>query len=186
MSGGSQATAPELDSNRHPAAGAAPANAVLVLGLGNAILCDDAIGLNVVDEVQRRIEGTEGIDVQRTEEMGLCLLDFIAGYRDLVLVDSVQTGSAPPGHLHEIRADDLKCLPASAPHFLGVGETLALGRQLDLRMPERVRIFAIETQEPYLLSTDMTPALQEALPGVVERVLAAARDLARRPGLAAR
>ena len=151
---------------------------VLVLGLGNDILCDDAVGLRVVQEVRRRILPGEPIEVEATEEMGLCLLDFIAGYGGLVLVDSVQRGSVPPGFLHEIDADDLRLLPGSSPHFLGVGETLALGRHLGLVMPERVRIVAIEVAEPHLLSTEMTPALQRAVPPAVDRVLTLARELA--------
>lgn len=156
---------------------AAPAR-VLVLGLGNDILCDDAVGLRVVREVRRHISPGESIEVQETEEMGLCLLDFIAGFGGLVLVDSVQRGSVPPGFLHEIDADDLRRLPGSSPHFLGVGETLALGRHLGLTMPERVRIVAIEVAEPHVLSVEMTPALQAAVPGAVARVLTLARELA--------
>lgn len=170
------------EAGRTSSASAAPARSrVLVLGLGNDILCDDAIGLRVIRQVRQQIGVAESIDALETEEMGLCLLDFITGYRDLVLVDSVQLGTVPPGHVHEIRADDLPQLPGSSPHFLGVGETLALGRHLGLPMPERVRIFAIEVAEPHLLSTEMTPALRSALPEVADRVLAAARELAAEP-----
>jgi len=172
---------PDLHDHTPTSASSAPEptlQRVLVLGLGNDILCDDAIGLRVVREVQRQLASDEAIDVQETEEMGLCLLDYISGYRDLVLVDSIQRGTIPAGAAHEIQADDVRTLPGSSPHFLGVGETLALGRELGLPMPERVRIVAIEVQEPHLLSTEMTPALQRALPGLVQRVLAIARELA--------
>ena len=152
---------------------------VLVLGLGNDLLCDDAIGLRVAREVRRQLESSSEIEVAETEEMGLCLLDFIEGYRGLVLVDSIQQGAAPPGRVHEICADDLPRFAPSSPHFLGVGETLALGRELGLAMPERVRILAVEVSEPYLLSTEMTPALEESVPDVARRVLAAARELVR-------
>jgi len=146
--------------------------------LGNDILCDDAIGLRVARAVEQQLAPDEAIDVRETEEMGLCLLDHISGYRDLVLVDSIQRGTLPAGSVHEIQADDLQTLPGSSPHFLGVGETLALGRELALPMPERVRIFAIEVEEPHRLSTEMTAALQRALPDLVQRVLAIARGLA--------
>jgi hydrogenase maturation protease len=154
------------------------APAVLVLGLGNDILCDDAIGLRVVRRVATQLQGTEAVATRETEEMGLCLLDHIVGYRDLVLVDSIQTGTAPPGHLHEICADDLERMTGATPHFLGVGETLALGRELGLDVPTRIRILAIEVAEPHVLSEAMTPALEAALPAVVERALAVARELA--------
>ncbi len=154
------------------------ARSVLLLGLGNDILTDDAIGLNIVRQVRRLLSEEEGIETVATTEMGLVLLDYIVGYRDVVLVDAIQTGKAAPGHLHEMQAEDLKALPVISPHFLGVGETLALGRALGLSMPERVRVFAIEVQDPFTISTQMTTPLRAALPGIVEKVLKVLRELA--------
>ena len=143
---------------------------ILLLGLGNDILTDDAIGIHVVRAVRQRVADMKNVDVHETMEMGLALLDFIVGYHALVLVDSIQTGKAPPGFIHEINDANLKLLPGPTPHFLGVGETLALGRRLGMAMPERVKIFAIEVADPFTLGTEMTPPLRGALPVVVERI----------------
>lgn len=153
-------------------------NKVLLLGLGNDILSDDAIGLHVAREVRRRLCGIEGVEVRETCEMGVALLDHITGFEDLVLVDAIQTGRSPPGFLHEFDGGGLKLLPAVSPHFLGVGETLALGRKLGMEMPSRVKIFAIEVEDPFTVSTQMTPALQRAMPTLVERVAAAVLGIA--------
>jgi hydrogenase maturation protease len=155
-------------------------NKILVLGLGNDILTDDAIGIHVVREVRRRVVDMRSVDVRETGEMGLALLDVIVGYRALVLVDSVQAGNAPPGFIHEINGAGLKLLPGSTPHFLGVGETLALGRKLGMAMPERVKIFAIEVADPFTLGTQMTPVLRESLASVVDLVVAEIRDFAQK------
>jgi hydrogenase maturation protease len=151
---------------------------ILLLGLGNDILTDDAVGLHIVREVRRRLGEWPACEACECEEMGLSLLDYIVGYRDLVLVDAVQTRQAPPGYLHEVGMDDLKILPVMTPHFLGIGEILALGRKLDLPMPGRVRIFAVEVENPFTLGTSMTPVIQSALPGVVDRLLGVLRELA--------
>jgi len=143
---------------------------ILVLGLGNDILTDDAIGLRVARQLRVAFAGHPMIEVLETMEMGLALLDFMVGYREVLIVDAIQTGQASPGTLHELDADGLINLTGRTPHFLGVGETLALGRQLGLVMPERVRIFAIEVADPFTLSTEMTPALEAALPPVIERI----------------
>lgn len=148
------------------------ATPVLVLGLGNAILSDDAIGLRVVRALRQRLEPGDPVVAEESEEMGLALLDHIVGYRDLVLVDAVQTGTHAPGYLHEFDGDSLPTRRAGAPHFLGVGDTLALGCLLGLPMPERVTIFAVEVADPFTLGTDLTPAVQDALLPTVERVLA--------------
>jgi hydrogenase maturation protease len=149
---------------------------VLVLGLGNDILTDDAIGLVVARELRSRLGASEAIEARWTTEMGLSLLDEITGSAALVLVDAVQTGRAPAGHLHELVVDDLQVLPSVTPHFLGIGETLALGRMLELPMPARVRVFGIEVADMQTLGTQLTVPLSAALPGIVDTVLAAARS----------
>jgi hydrogenase maturation protease len=149
---------------------APPAPRLLVLGLGNDILTDDAVGLHVVHELQHELAGRPSIDFRETTEMGLALLDFITGYRAVAIVDSIQTGQEPPGFLHELDASALNQLTGRTPHFVGVSETLALGKQLGLAMPEQVRIFAIEVEDPFTLGTALTPALQAALPSIVARI----------------
>lgn len=142
----------------------------LLLALGNDLLSDDAIGLHVAAAVRESMGRQENLIITQTAEMGLALLDYIVGFDRLVLVDAIQTQQAPPGFVHEIEGMDLKVLPTISPHFLGVSEVLALGRELGFAMPKEVRIFAIEVQDPFTVSTQMTSALQTALPGIAERV----------------
>ncbi len=146
----------------------------LLLGLGNDILTDDAVGLLVVRRLGEELAGVPGLDIRETQEMGLALLDYLVGYEEAVLVDAVQTaGGAPPGTLHEVDAASLVSLVGRTPHFLGVGETLQLGRELGLDMPRRVRIFAIEAADVQTLGTSLTPALKAALPAILARIRAA-------------
>lgn len=165
------ATTSVMSESPLPASGAAGAT-TLVLGLGNDILSDDAVGLLVARELQARLgpAGEGDCDVVEVCEMGLALLDVIVGYQTLILVDSIQTGRAAPGTLHEFQGDQIETRRVASPHFLGVGETLALGRLLGLPMPETVRILAIEVEDPFTLGTTMTPAVTAAVPEALGRV----------------
>jgi hydrogenase maturation protease len=174
MSASTWSDQPEASSKPCPPG----ADKILLLGLGNDILTDDAIGLNVVRRLRESLADDDRFDVQETMEMGLALLDFIVGYQAVAIVDSIQTGQARAGTVLEVDAAGLKQLTGRTPHFLGVGETLALGRTLGLPVPRCVKIFAVEVVDPFTLSTTMTPALQSALPGIVERVAAAVRAMA--------
>ncbi len=169
---------PSPETTAGPGTTSSPAPRVLLLGLGNDILTDDAVGLRVVHELRHRLADCPSIDIRETTEMGLALLDFITGYRAVVIVDSIQAGKAAPGFLHELDAPALSRLTGCTPHFLGVSETLALGKRLGLPMPEEVRIFAIEVEDPFTLGTALTPSLQAALPAIVERISAAMVKLA--------
>jgi hydrogenase maturation protease len=166
-----------VNETQHPPGSPDSERKLLLLGLGNDILTDDAVGLHVVRELRHELGGNSSIDIHETTEMGLALLDFITGHRTVVIVDSIQTGKAPPGFLHELDAAALNQLTGRTPHFVSVSETLALGRQLGLAMPGQVKIFGIEVEDPFTLGTTLTPALQTALPGIVKRLASVLRTL---------
>lgn len=142
----------------------------LILGLGNDILTDDGVGLAVVRQLARRHPSVGHIVIRETMEMGLALLDFVVGFQRVVMVDSIQTGRSAPGTVHEVDIDGWRQLTGSTPHFLGVGETLALGRQLGLAMPQQVTVVAIEVEDAHTFGTALTRAAAAAVAEAVERV----------------
>lgn len=146
---------------------------ILLLGLGNDILSDDAIGLRVAAAVRERMAGQQRITILESTEMGLALLDLIVGFDTLVIVDAVQTGKVPVGFVHEIDTVELRALPTVSPHFLGITEMLALGTKLGLQMPRRVRIFAVEVGDPLTVGMALTPALQSAFDRIADHVVQA-------------
>lgn len=147
-----------------------PGPRILLLGLGNDILSDDAIGLRVAAAVRERLAGHKKITVIESTEMGLALLDLIVGFDTLLIVDAVQTGKVPVGFVHQIDTAELRALPTVSPHFLGISEMLALGAKLGFSMPQCVRICAVEVGDPLTVGTALTPALQNAFDGIVDHV----------------
>ena len=143
---------------------------LLLLGLGNDLLTDDGVGLRVVAALQAAFEDRKDIAFTASSEMGLALLDLVAGFESLIIVDSVQTKTAPPGTVHELDGEDLVQGALLSPHFLGIGEILALGRELGLVVPRLVKVFAIETEDPFTVGADLTPALNACLPQIVDRI----------------
>ena len=154
---------------------------LLVLGLGNDILSDDAIGLLIV----RRLESDTGrllpVDFRETTEMGLSLLDFMAGYDSVFIVDSILTGKAEPGTVHYVEYGSKEQRTRRTPHFLGVADTLALGAELRIPMPRCVRIFAIEVQDPFTLGTSISRRLEAAFEAIVGQISAKIQDWASVP-----
>ena len=160
---------------------------LLVLGLGNDLLRDDSIGLRLTQALSDRLSdgsnpprppereragvralGVEtNITILQSAEAGLALLDLVADYDELIIVDAVQTGHAEPGHVHELEVDQMQLISGGSPHFLGIAEMLALGRELHLPVPGKTRIFAIEVEDPYTLEQGLTPALSAAFPRLV-------------------
>ncbi len=143
---------------------------LLILGLGNDILTDDAVGLHVVRLLREELSNRPEIELRETTEMGLALLDHLTGFPAAVIIDSIQTGRAEPGFLHRFDPASLKQFAGRTPHFVGVGETLAAGRQLGLEMPTTVKIYAIEIADPFTIGSSLSPGLSQALPAIVQTI----------------
>jgi hydrogenase maturation protease len=143
----------------------------LVLGLGNDILADDAIGLLAVRALRPSLD--DSVEVQETSVHGVALLDLLTGYDHAVLIDAVRTGRHLPGTVLTLDPERLSTTYAPSPHYAGLPEVLALARALELEFPSRIDIVAVEVADPYTIDETVTPAVLAAVPEVRRRV----RDL---------
>jgi len=146
-----------------------------LLGLGNDILADDAVGILAAREIERL--ALPGLDVVTSSESGLSLLDHIQDVDRLIVIDSIPTARAEPGTIHVVREHEVAGPPGGSPHFIGLFETLALGRALGLRVPAEVTIIAVEAADCLTLGGPMHPAVAAAIPRVIELV----REITRTP-----
>jgi len=142
----------------------------LVLGLGNPLLGDDAVGLKVAALVRERLDGSPDVDVEEEEAGGLRLMERMTGYDRAVLVDAAVTGGTP-GEVRRLAPEDLPTQRTAAAHGIDLPAALALGRQLGYPMPSEVRIVAIEAASVLEFRHDMTPAVAAAVEPAVEAVL---------------
>ena len=142
---------------------------VLVAGVGNIFLRDDAFG----SEVARRLDGAamgDGIEVVDVGIAGTHLaLRLLDGYDALVLVDAVQRG-APPGTLTVLEPtdDDLARVDTdgSLPtHELDPLALLVLARAWDC-LPPRVLVVGCE-----VASVDEGLGLSDAVASAIEPAL---------------
>ncbi len=145
----------------------------LVLGLGNTILTDDGVGIHVVRAVATRCQWD---DVTFTEASvgGLRLLDVITDYERLVIIDAIQTTDGEPGDVYRLHPDDLQTsLHSGSTHDLSLLGALALGRGLDMSLPdnEAIVIIAIEVEDVLTFGETCTPRVQTAIPRAVQMVL---------------
>ncbi len=147
---------------------------ILVLALGNDILSDDGVAFAAADELRPQLE--HSADVSTTGEAGLALLEQIAGYRSVLLMDSLLTGIRPPGSIVEFGPDDFRRVVAPSPHYAGLPEVLELGRRLALPMPGELRVLAMEVADPFTIHEGLSPAVAAALPEFVRRADAIVRS----------
>jgi hydrogenase maturation protease len=137
----------------------------LVLGLGNELLADDAVGLLAARALKREFDGH--IDVIESSESGLALLDHLVGYDRAIILDAIRTGRCPAGEILEYTVDDLRHVAAPSPHYAGIPELLELARRLGLDFPADLRIIAIEAENLHEIggqpSVQVTAGVEKAV-----------------------
>ena len=156
----------------------------LLVGLGNPVLGDDAIGLVLARAVVARLAASplpaacatlDALDVEDDcSAGGLELLAVLEGRPRVVLLDAIVTGCAPPGTLHRLTAAALPpTRHLAGPHDADLATALALGRRLGLDLPpdEAIAIFAVEIEPCREFRATLTPALERALPVLAEAVM---------------
>jgi len=146
----------------------------LVVGLGNPILTDDGVGICVVRELASR-PPLPNVDLAEACVGGLRLLDILAGYERVILVDAIQTRGGTPGDIYRLHPTDLKVsLHAGSTHDLSLPGALAFGRGIGLTLPDdqNLTIIAIEVEDVLTFCEECTCAVRESVPGAVEVVVA--------------
>ncbi|GAH29444.1 unnamed protein product, partial [marine sediment metagenome] len=90
----------------------------LILGIGNPILTDDGVGIKIARKLK---EGNARLEVIETSEAGIALLDLIAGYDKLIIIDSIKIEKGKPGDLYRLELEDLKpSKDFSSSHGIGI------------------------------------------------------------------
>ena len=145
--------------------------AVLVLGLGNRLLGDDASGLELTALLRELFEDDPRVEFVDGGTQGLALLGRLDGLRALLVLDAF-AGGDPPGTVRCIEEplEAARARPAVA-HGSSASELLAAASLLG-RLPAEVALVGIE---PATLRTrvGLSPRVRDALPLALE--VAAAR-----------
>jgi hydrogenase maturation protease len=141
---------------------------VRVLCLGNELLADDSLGSVVAEQIRRF--APPGVEVVSTPEAGFHLLDYVLDTFFLIVIDTVITGSTPPGTLYELREQEFRTSWGGSPHYIGLHETLSTARALHLAVAENVVLLAVEAADCSTLGGQMNPAVRQAIPMVLDRV----------------
>jgi len=139
-----------------------------VLGLGNELLGDDAVGVIAARQVGQDLASQ--VEVIETSIYGLGLLDVILGCRQLIIIDAVRTGQVPPGTVMQIDPASLDHVVAPSPHYSGLPEMRVLARTLNLDFPEQIAIFAMEIADDSRLEVRLSSQVQNGLGTLTRRV----------------
>jgi hydrogenase maturation protease len=148
----------------------------LIIGLGNPILGDDGVGWRVAEEVAIQTTGRPDVQVDCASLGGLSLMERLTGSEHVILVDAIFTGTKPVGTVSRFSLNDLPDLStghSASAHDTSLRNALTVGRSMDILLPkdENVIIVAIEAENVYDFSQELSPAVAEAVPQAIKAVL---------------
>jgi hydrogenase maturation protease len=152
----------------------------LIVGLGNPILTDDAVGWRVAHAIREALQGEPGdllaapVEVMEACVGGLSLAELMVGYQRAIVIDAIMTREGVPGNIYHLKLSDLPgSLNTASSHDTNLITALEALRRFGATVPadSAVDIVAVEAQNVLTFSEECTPAVEESIPLAVEAVL---------------
>jgi hydrogenase maturation protease len=143
----------------------------LILGIGNPILSDDGVGIRVARTLESSLQRPD-VTVVEASLAGLDLLEQLAGYDRVIIIDAIQTVGGEVGQIHRLEPPALaNTRHASSPHDVNFATALELGKRLGLALPQQIIILAVEVTDVTTFSEHCTTEVEQAIPICVAKVL---------------
>ena len=145
---------------------------VTIIGIGNPLLTDDAVGIATVRRLQETLGGRDDIVLQELYTGGIRLMEAMAGFDRAWVVDAMVTGTVPPGTLRRFSpADFVATRHVASSHDTDLATALETARLLGIRLPREITIWGVEAAEVGQFGETLTPAVTMAVPQVIAGIL---------------
>lgn len=156
---------------------------IVVVGLGNLMRTDDAVGMLAVERLKRDHQLPESVSVIEGGTLGLDLLHPLEGATHLLALDAIDAGEAP-GTVLRFAGDHIANLPTSkSVHLLGFSDLIGAMRLTD-EAPQEIVVLGVQPQE-IAWGTKLTPiaeaALSKLMDAALEQIAAWTRAIAETP-----
>jgi len=143
---------------------------ILLVGVGNEVRGDDAVGLVVTRLLKENEELVRHAVVVEEAGDGTRLIELWKRYEFTILVDAVRSGSEP-GHICKFEANKLP-LPSDtfqhSTHAFSIAEAVELSRTMNT-LPKTLTVYGVEGKE-FGQWLGMSPEVERAAHELVELI----------------
>jgi len=146
-----------------------------IMGFGNPVRSDDALGIYVIDQLRAKLEDNENISIF---DMGTAAFEVLFGLRGhdrIILVDAVLNSDEPVGTLFKVPAEEVMRAPQDDPmvflHGMKWDQALSYTKKIlgdDYPKDIQVYLVAIENTR---LEVELSELVKDAGDKVVQHVL---------------
>jgi hydrogenase maturation protease len=145
---------------------------IALLGLGNLMRTDDAVGMLTLRELEECGRLPPDVRIIEGGTLGLDLLESLRGISHLLVLDAVDTGVVP-GTLSRFEGEEIDNLPVSkSVHLLGFSDLMCALRLIDAA-PAEVVLLGVQpasTDWGTVLTPDVFPAQQTLMQSALEQL----------------
>jgi len=148
---------------------------VALMGFGNPVRSDDAIGIYVIEKLQKVVGENENINVF---DMGTAAFEIIFGLKGhdkIILIDAVLNTNEPDGTLFKVPAEDVLRAPDKDPmvflHGMKWDQALSYAKKILLDdYPDDIQVYLIAVTNTKL-EVELSKIVQDAGDKVVNLIL---------------
>jgi len=143
-------------------------SSALIIGIGNPNMGDDAIGIEIVNEIKRQ---NLEVDTEVLFYISFELLDKIIGYDHVIIIDAANLGREYGEIVHLTYKDLSHSMYLKNSHGISIYHVLKTGYMvLDEDMPKELDIFLIETKEIQEVKKGINQKLKDNIPTIIEHI----------------
>lgn len=144
---------------------------VLVLGIGNLVMSDDAVGVIVAQRLQKEYRFADNVEIMDGGTLGLDLLPKLENITNLIMIDAVETGKAA-GTCVRLSGQELPIALQTkvSPHQMGLKDLLAVSELMG-HSPKEMVLIGVQPGS-IEMEVGLTPEVEAQLETLVANVIA--------------
>ncbi|WP_047244929.1 hydrogenase maturation protease [Maribacter thermophilus] len=146
-----------------------------IMGFGNPVRSDDAVGIYVIEELRKKLPETEDISIFDMGTAAFEVLFGLKGHDKIILVDAVLNSNEPVGTLFKVPAEEVMKAPQDDPmvflHGMKWDQALSYTKKI-LRdeYPEDIQVYLVAIENTKL-EVDLSDEVKGAGNKIVQHIL---------------
>jgi hydrogenase maturation protease len=148
---------------------------VALMGFGNPVRSDDAVGIYVIEKLKEIIGDNDNINVFDMGTAAFEVLFGLKGHQKIILIDAVLNSNEPVGTLFKVPAEEVLRAPDNDPmvflHGMKWDQALSYSKKiLQDEYPDDIQVYLIAIENTKL-DVNLSKTVQEAGDKVVNLIL---------------
>jgi len=144
-------------------------NNILVMGVGNYLMGDEGIGVQVIQEMVK-YKLPEYVDILDGGTGGFLLLNCFEAYSTVIFIDATMDGK-PAGTISLIRPKFASDFPSAlSVHDVGLKDMIEAVYLME-KVPD-IHLFTVSIEEIVPMTLELNPKVKESIPLIIKDILA--------------